>query len=257
MDPLHAQLQRLYCLPNQQPDAATLELIGPDGQVRAMLIRVARATDWAAVATLWEGLQDALELPAPALSVSGEGGYAVWLSLATPVPATEARAFLHGLRDRFLAGLSADALALLPDAVPESAALKPVPALEPASGRWSAFIDPEMGSLFVDEPGLAMAPNPDRQADLLAGLESIQAADFRRVLDGFRQPPANAHADPRADLPAGSGDDTAPGDRLELGGGFTDPKDFLLAVMNAPTASAAQRIEAAKALLPYFGSGTR
>ncbi len=39
---------------------------------------------------------------------------------------------------------------------------------------------------------------------------------------------------------------------LAVGGGFVDPKSFLLAVMNDPGATAEHRIEAAKALLPYF-----
>ena len=39
---------------------------------------------------------------------------------------------------------------------------------------------------------------------------------------------------------------------LDVGGGYVDPKSFLLAVMNDPGAAAEHRIEAAKALLPYF-----
>lgn len=39
-----------------------------------------------------------------------------------------------------------------------------------------------MGSMFVDEPGLGMAPNMDRQADLLVGLKSINTSDFERAL---------------------------------------------------------------------------
>ena len=40
-------------------------------------------------------------------------------------------------------------------------------------------------------------------------------------------------------------------DRLQTGGGFADPKAFLLAVMNDPTVAATHRIAAAQALLPY------
>ncbi|NTV11175.1 MAG: terminase small subunit, partial [Zoogloea sp.] len=40
--------------------------------------------------------------------------------------------------------------------------------------------------------------------------------------------------------------------RLDVAGHFDDPKGFLLAVMNDPSAGAGLRIEAAKALLPYF-----
>jgi len=38
---------------------------------------------------------------------------------------------------------------------------------------------------------------------------------------------------------------------LEVGNNFTDPKAFLLAVMNDASASSRDRIEAARALLPY------
>ena len=39
---------------------------------------------------------------------------------------------------------------------------------------------------------------------------------------------------------------------LNVGSGYRDPQSFLLAVMNDESASARQRIAAAKALLPYF-----
>ena len=39
-------------------------------------------------------------------------------------------------------------------------------------------------------------------------------------------------------------------------GCFNDPKGFLIAVMNDPHIGVRDRIEAAKALLPYFEGGT-
>ena len=44
--------------------------------------------------------------------------------------------------------------------------------------------------------------------------------------------------------------------KLDVGENFTDPKAFLLAVMNDASANPRDRIEAARALLPYFNGPT-
>ncbi|HJW27433.1 MAG TPA: hypothetical protein VJ576_21250 [Rhodocyclaceae bacterium] len=244
MNRLFSELRRLYFLPLQpwhgEGLPAAIDLIGADDRVRTLAIDFVKASDWEAAAALCQGVQEDLELPAPAVSVSGESGYRVWFSLAEPVPADEARSFLECLVRRYLADLPPGHGRLHPAASSGPDRLGLAPALDPATGKWSAFIDPAMGSMFVHESGLEMAPNPDRQADLLAQFESIEAADFRRAL-GLLRPPAE---------PAGGGPNVAA--PLGVGGGFTDPQDFLLAVMNDPAASAGDRIEAAKALLPYF-----
>lgn len=243
MSKLNDQLQRLYAPKPAPPDAdpeAPLELLGADGRVRTLVVGIARGSDWAAVAALYEGLQADLELPAPAVSVSPSAGYQLWLSLAEPVAAEQAAAFLEALRHKYLAELPAARLRLQPLAGEATSRVARVPAPDAESGKWSAFIDPSMGSMFADGPGLEIAPNPDRQAEMLAGVKSIAAKDFQRAL---------------AEL-AVSGDEAAPAagarSTLALGGNFTDPRTFLLAVMNDPSASAKARIRAAKALLPYF-----
>lgn len=244
MNRLIAELQRLYFLPGQPAPAddggPALDLAGPDGRVRVLAVDIARGADWEQAAALYGGVQTDLDLPPPAVSVSGTSGYRLWFSLAEPVAAADALDFLEALRRRYLADLPPARLQCHP--APASPGRLDLPsALDPASGKWSAFIDPALGSMFMDEPGLEMAPNPDKQADLLAGLESIKAGDFRRVLNLLQSPPEppgeNAGPEPFA---------------LGVGGGFRDPKSFLLAVMNDPNASPAHRIEAAKALLPYF-----
>ncbi len=57
---------------------------------------------------------------------------------------------------------------------------------------------------------------------------------------------AASEVEERVRAPSGSGSG------LNLAGAFTDPKTFLLAVMNDPAACVEHRIDAAKALLPYF-----
>lgn len=239
MNRLQAEQRRLYLTQD-----ATLEdsgLIDGLGQVRAMVVDVAQPAGWDAVAALCQGIQDELDLPTPAIAVSGGAGFQVWLSLAEPVSVLHAQAFLTALCQRFLSTVPARHVQCLPVAEP-SAALPArhaslVPALQGATGRWSAFVAPGLASMFADEPWLDVQPGIDAQAQLLCRLESISVADFARVkkelglLDGKAAP--------------GGGLGTAVPDSTE-----TDPRRFLLSVMNDPAVEMRLRIEAAKALLP-------
>ncbi|MGE5471629.1 MAG: hypothetical protein ACM3X0_12590 [Bacteroidota bacterium] len=263
MNKLIGELQRLYFLDGQpRPPgldaadaalAAPLQLVGPDGMVRTMILEFRQAGDWELVARLHQQIEDELDLPAPAISVSGRHGYRLWLSLAQPVAAARATMFLDALRRKYLADLLATHLRLLPDSAAPAFA-EQVPALETTTGKWSAFIDPGLGAMFIDEPGLDMAPNLDRQADLLAAYRSISDEDFARALTILQQPAESADD---AERPASepSGEHRHAGraaERLNLGDNFSDPQTFLLAVINDRSASAKRRIKAAKALLPYF-----
>lgn len=291
MDRLIAELQRLYFLPGQtgvsrrpedgpgdtrdcavtpervaealagRADVA-IDPVGPDDGVRASVLRFARSGDWEAAARLYRGVLADLELPAPAVSVSGKSGYQLWFSFAEPVPRARAAAFLEALRLKYLADLPSACLGLFPGAGDPAAGeggIDLVPGLECATGKWSAFIDPAMGAMFVDEPGLEMEPNPEKQADLLAGVAAIRADDFEEAMARLRSPgrPASPLPESAAASDAGSAGATGPDhggqvSRLRIGGGFNNPQSFLLAVMNDSFASAEQRIEAAKALLPYY-----
>lgn len=287
MSKLVQELQRLYFLDDQRwhsqqfddsgnpayvaegalsPDLAAKSLLGEstlafdlvnsDGMVRAMVLGFERATDWEQVAKLYQGIQEDFELPAPAVSISGQAGYQLWLSLAECLPVAEARLFLDALRRKYLADIPLAKLRFSPDAGAASL-VKLVPALHEASGKWSAFIDPSMGAMFVDEPGLSMAPNMDRQADMLAGLKSMKAVDFQRALNILQsEAEASARLPERSAVESGALP-SAPElcrmrSTLNVGNNYTDPNTFLLAVMNDASASPGQRIKAAKALLPYF-----
>lgn len=233
-----------------------LDLVSPDGMTRAMVLGFARATDWEQVARLYQGIQEDFELPAPAVSVSGQAGYQLWLSLAECIPVAEAKLFLDALRRKYLADIPFSKLSFSPDADAPSL-VNLVPALHEASGKWSAFIDPSMGAMFVDEPGLSMAPNMDRQADMLAALKSMKAIDFQRALNSLQsEAEANARLPEQSAVESGvfpsAPDLGRMRSTLNVGNNYTDPKTFLLAVMNDPSATAGQRIKAAKALLPYF-----
>jgi len=183
MHKLIAELMRLYLPVDVLPSdilALPVSLTGGDGQTRAMMIpfRKTKGADseahWTRLCEVANALQTTLKLPAPAVSISGGDAYYLWLSLATPVPAERAQAFLERLRDAYFPEVE-----LAPDAVRAPVALPPC--LHPRTGKWAAFIHPGMGASFADEPGLDMQPPPNGQVGFLEGLESIDAAQFEHA----------------------------------------------------------------------------
>jgi hypothetical protein len=155
----------------------------------------------------------------------------------------KAAAFLDALRSRYLGDIVPVRVAMLP-ALDTASGGPPrhagaVPALRADSDLWSAFVASDLAPMFADEPWLDMPPNPDGQAQLLAPLKSIPPAEFELALQQLNPttgPAAPALVSNAAAQAAAS----------------LDPKGFLLDVMNNDSLDLALRIEAAKALLPYF-----
>ena len=288
MNRLIAELSRLYFLPEQEwqswrdsdkgnrvyveegvlttevlaerlatESSVGLALVSPIGMVRALVIGFERGSHWEQVVALCQAVQEELALPAPAISVSVEDGYQIWFSLTEPVPLLQACEFLGGLRRKYLPDISASRTKFRPgiEEHVNDVSQRVLPLMqvikEPVE-RWSAFIDPSMGSMFIDEPWLEMAPNLDKQAAMLAGVESIRMEDFLRALSIMQPEPAMDAV--RVEKDASSGAQLA--SSLGEPGRFNDPKGFLIAVMNDPHIGVRDRIEAAKALLPYFEVGT-
>lgn len=256
MNRLQAELHRLYLSNDTQterqgsvdPDGG---LADANGRVRAMVMDVAHQAGWDAVAALWQGIQDDLELPAPAIAVSGMDGFQVWFSLLEAIPVADAQNFLDLLRRRYLGGIASRYIHMKPAAeacAPEQTRhCRLVPALQAETGRWSAFVSPGLASMLADEPWLDLPPNPDAQANILSRLECIKPADLQRAQDRLR--PVIAEAPQAAPV-----DRTAVGKGLAVAGQLSsydgsDPRRFLLAVMNDPAVELRLRIEAAKALL--------
>ena len=206
MNRLQTELQRLY------PPA-------DEGGVRAMVLELARPATWELLSKVWQGVQADLELPAPAIAVSGIDSYQLWFSLSEPVPAAEATAFLEALRKRYLGDVAPDRIALNPTVTG--------PPVEARPGHWSAFLAPDLAALFAGEPWLDLPPGLDAQAELLSRLESTKTGDLRRAMERSAQAQQAAV------------------DNL-------DPRTFLLQVMNDRSTELHLRIEAAKALLPWF-----
>lgn len=216
MNRLQAELQRLYAS-------------SPDGRVRAMVLELARPASWTDLASAWRGVQADLELPAPAIAVSGSDSYQLWFSLAQPVPVTQALAFLEALRRRYLGHIAPDRIAM------RAGGDAPAPGREQAPGRWSAFVAADLAAVFADEPWIDLPPGPDAQAELLSGLAWIPPEDWKRALE--RLGPVATPAVAQAPTAAADG---------------SDPRRFLLEVMNDSAIEMRLRVEAAKALLPCF-----
>lgn len=263
MTRLQSALRRLYLLPTSgsQDTAAEMgSLVDAGGQVRALVLELARPADWAALSAVWTGVQADLALPAPAIAVTGQDGYQLWFSLAQAVPAAQATAFLDALRLRYLGDIKPQRVAMWPQVDTASPLhirhARPVPALQPGSGLWSAFIAQDLAPMFSDEPWLDLPPNPDGQCNLLARLASIQPDDLVQAL--HRLQPASVPGPARPAMqamqatPAVADAGLVP-THLATAAAWQDPKAFLLDIMNNPGVALALRIEAAKALLPHSG----
>ena len=247
MNRLDTELNRLYLggLVFAQGDAQTLSLIDARGRVRALVLEVAQPTGWEALARAWHGVQAELELPAPAIAVSGTDGLQLWFSLEASVDVARAHDFLESVRARFLADVPASRIRLLPDPAEPGRHAPLVPELQASGDAWSAFVSPDLAGVFSETPWLDVEPGDEGQAALLRGLQSIKSAAFDAALAGLRAGAPLAHAGAPApghpDATPTPGATTAPED---------DPRRFLLRVMNDETVDLALRIEAAKALLP-------
>ena len=256
MHKLLSELQRLYFLPGQnQTDSTTdLDLVSPEGQVRLLLMNFKRSSDWPALSEFCQALQDDFELPTPAISIAGEDGFQLWFSLAEPVTLEQGSHFLAALQRKYLSGIPAHHLQLRPSPGAASPTCSMIPMQLPDSDRWLAFIDPSLGSMFMDEQWLEIAPNMDQQANMLASRASIKRSTFLKVIEQLPAEASSSATSPSEKRQNGDAAAAAKGSDswLNIATPYADPVSFLLAVMNDTSASARQRIRAAKALLPYF-----
>lgn len=223
-------------------------LLSADGQVRAMVLALGQPADWALLSVVWRAVQEDMGLPAPGIVVSGADDFQLWFSLQEPVGASDAFTFVSALRQRYLGDVIDARLAIWPDASSLAAGgvpawgLQGMPGQEIRSGQWSAFIAPDLAPVFVDTPWLDIPPNQDGQAELLSRLQCISMAQWRAWQKGQASIPTSSSV---ADVAASLECRHLPG--LQQ----SDPRRFLLDVMNDASLDMALRIEAAKALLPY------
>lgn len=246
MNPLHTEFTRLFVAQPQHAllhDATHSPLRSPAGEVRCAVLELARPADWGLLGTVWRGVQADLELPAPAIAINGADGYQLWFAWLQPVACADAAAFLQALCRRYLAGVPAQRVHCWPNAEVASDTPAPaqVPAPHPRSGQWSAFIAPDLATVFADEPWLDRDPGQEAQALLLSRIDSMHPQIFAKAL-ALLQPAPTAPAPASFPKPA-----TEPqGTNYPA----NTPTAFLQAVMRDPFAPLALRVQAAAALLP-------
>ena len=264
MNRLQSELHRLYLQrspAHTETDALASARTDSLGTVRALVMELTRPPCWDDMARVWYGVQTELELPAPAIAVSGVDGLQLWFSVAEPIAIAQAQAFLEGLRTRFLPDIKADRLRLMtasevPVHSPVHARL--VPALHEPTGNWSAFVAADLAPVFGDTPWLDVAPNEEGQAALLRGVQTTPQPAFEAAFVQLGLVSTQLQPQPQATTaPAAGAVDVldasvslAP-EGPEAVAGSDDPRQFLLQVMNNTAVPLALRIEAAKALLAH------
>lgn len=203
----------------------------PPGHTQWLMLEVAAPAEWAALGEVWRGVQADLGLPAPAIAVSGTDGLQLWFSLQQPLAVPQALAFLTRLQARYLPALPPARVRLRAEGP-----RPPIPAEDPRTGQWSAFVAPDLAPVFADTPWLDIAPSPDGQADLLARVAPIPPAAWEAAWQALAPSPAAAPV-------------TAPVTAPVRAAARLDPRDFLQGVLDDDSAPLALRVEAAKALL--------
>jgi hypothetical protein len=205
MDKLIAQLMRLYLMPGSTPPTALAghppaALVSGDGMTRAIVIDFPKRREtgpeghWLALCAVANTLQESFGFPAPAVSITGDSGYRLWLSLAEPVPEGDIRRFVSMLRETHFPELELQ---------PNGQVQLP-PSFNPDSGKWAAFIHPGMGASFAEEAGLDMAPPDAAQLAFLEGMDSIGKKQFLDALVSLKQ------AEPSTPAPAPQPAEPAP-----------------------------------------------
>ena len=258
MSTLQSEWNRLYraAALGMEPSAGDATgLLTPDGCVRALVLELARPADWDVLSSVWRGVQTDLGLPAPAIAVSGVDAYQLWFSLAESVPAAQGQTFLEFLRTYYLGAVAPERVGLLPTEDQSSAVAMRhadrVPAVQPASGRWSAFVAPDLAGVFSDEPWLDRPPSEEAQASVLSRLQVIKAEVFQALMKKIKP----AIPLETADVTASDAAKAVPRAKL-VPGKDVDPRQFLQDVLNDETLALPLRIEAAKALLHQTRGGT-
>lgn len=238
MNRLDTERQRLFVT---DPDAAA------DGRLRHLVLALSGPADWAPLSAVWRGVQADLDLPAPAIAVNGVDAFELWFSLADPVPADTAAAFLEGLCARYLGEVAPARRRCWPSSDP-GLQVEParVPQLQAETGRWSAFVAPDLAAVFGDDPSLDIPPGEDAQADLLSRLKPATRAEFQIALARLVPEPSPFLPVVQPPLPAVVTPAAAPASTIRR---RDDPRQFLLDVMNDPAVAMELRIRAAKALL--------
>ena len=241
MNRLPLELARLYGLGASAADSSPAG-VGDTGLVdgtRAAVLAVVLPAGWEQLSSVWRGVQTDLELPAPAIAISGLDALQLWFSFASPISSFAGARLLQALRKRYLPEVGASQVQLFADA----AGLPIAPCAEVNPQRWSAFVSHDLASMFAETPWLDIPPTDEGQASILRALVPIRQAAFEAALKKLgaidEAQSLNLVASERGGSAAAKGAE----------GQDTDPARFLTDVMNDHGAPLALRVEAAKILL--------
>ncbi|MFZ4551304.1 MAG: hypothetical protein ACOYNB_05720 [Aquabacterium sp.] len=227
MSRLVTELQRLYGAAPQDSSITT----------QALCVEVRHHAAWHHLVRLWEGVQEDLAWPAPAIVVNGVDGFQLWFSVQVAIPVADGAHALNALCQKYLTDMPAKHIRCWPTVSPDAEAVRPsLPPQPVQTEQWSAFIARDLAPVFEDTPWLDLQPGDDAQADMLGQLRSISSAAWSQSKALWCAPAAAA---PFAEAQP-----------VACAFAEHDPKTFLLRVMNDPSIDMALRIEAAKALLP-------
>lgn len=163
-----------------------VNLVTADGRTRAVAISFDKFADteqaqhWSLLCQVANALQVQLGLPAPAVSISGDNGFRLWLSFEVAAPMALVQEFLKLLRNAYFPSVNPG-----PEAAVARGELPPC--LHRSTGKWAAFINPGLGASFADESGLEMAPPFAGQAALLENLKSISEPQLAHAMHILQQ----------------------------------------------------------------------
>jgi hypothetical protein len=168
----------------------------------------------------------------------------LWFSFAWPISSADGARFLQALSARYLPDLAPRQLRVFAEAVD----LPPLPPVEISLQCWSAFVTPDLASVFAETPWLDIPPSDEGQAMILRVLEPMRQVAFEAALSALGT--LGVVNEDVQDGPATS-QRAASTATQSAGHPASDPARFLAGVMNDETAPLALRIEAARILLPY------
>ena len=248
-DRLSGEFERLYGL---QAWAEAKGVSQDDS--RALILQLSKPSEWSSLAVLWHAFVSEWGMPAPAIAVNGRDGIQLWFSLFQPVSRSMCERFLMALRERFLDGLPQDRVSWYPSSEPLSehgdSLFTAVPACMSGTDHWSAFVTRDLAAVFGDEPWVDVPPVRDQQAEILSRLSPMTRAQMDFVLEQLDATNSLSRKDAApymAERSDGSDRRNGVGPPSEWRG----PAEFLWAAMNNTSLPMGERIEAAKALLPY------
>ena len=248
-DRLETELERLFGLP---VNSVNTEENLTDS--RLLILELSKPGIWSPLAVVWHAFVSDWGMPAPAIVINGSDGIQLWFSLTQPAPIATCTRLLMGLRSRFLNGLAYDRVTCFPgfnrNSSEQSDPSNRVPACVPGTDHWSAFVTRDLAAVFGDEPWVDVPPVRDQQAEILSRLSSMTPAHLDFVVGQLESVDAaspNVAASDREKPLDVSDSRTGSGPPQEWRG----PAEFLWATMNNASLPMGERIEAAKALLPY------